>query len=406
MNLKQSPDWIVGNLRLCFRRLVDEWNAAEPRERITRWRGELLAFVEAHGAALPENLSDALSPGTTLPTPLEGFENTARDATRAETGAVWAMFAVNLGSDEHNGTSRRLRVTVEDGSPRVPTGWESYETTLDRAAAAVVALLARHPDATAWHDADSGKFYAGFVPGAKCRLQVDDIPGWTQPEQFEFGGESLGFPLAIAAFSAIAGVPAPLEVASTGIVNADGSVAPVNGVDDKIATMRVERPEATRFLIPERCVQTRAFEGVSVERVASLDDLLTKAFGRDWKDVARRSLPSWNKNVCEMVWLNAKAENGDNYARLRHWFGGGDVDPRVLKAIETLKDAIVAGISGDDLPVLLDGVMVAWYGIYWSNALRNRATLVCARVRQDHSAIVGWSRNRGLVGNTIRFTGL
>lgn len=160
------------------------------------------------------------------------------------------MFPVNLGDDESNGTARRIRVMAS----------------------------------------------------------VDPILGWEPSEDLLFERESLGFGLGLAVFSTTK-VPVPLDVASTGILREEGSIAPVNGVDDKIALMRVEHPEATRFLIPEGFARRRSFPSVSVERVSSLEELWNKAF----------------------------QTNGQELVQKR---ASGRVDARILKSLSQIAEAI------------------------------------------------------------------
>jgi tetratricopeptide (TPR) repeat protein len=143
----------------------------------------------------------------------------------------------------------------------------------------------------------------GFLPlrlhlldqvGSHVYSVLQESVQWTlfwDPGQFSFqildtfgredtavSGESMGLPLALALYSLETKRELPVNISATAAVKRDGSIEPVEGLEEKLAALRRERHFVDTVFVSQRQEMNFTLNGLKIVKVGRLKDAITEAF--------------------------------------------------------------------------------------------------------------------------------
>lgn len=126
--------------------------------------------------------------------------------------------------------------------------------------------------------------YSVLQESLQCALFWD-------PRQFSFqtlntfgmedtavSGESMGLPLALALYSLETKKELPVNISATAAVKRDGSIEPVEGLEEKLKALRRERHFVNTVFVSDRQEVNFALNGLKIVKVGRLNNAITKAF--------------------------------------------------------------------------------------------------------------------------------
>ena len=99
-----------------------------------------------------------------------------------------------------------------------------------------------------------------------------------EKEDPDVEGASLCLPLALALYSCITGIPAPIGLSATGKVLRDGTIMPVENLNKKLDALKKERPFINRALLSSGQAMENNVQELDLIKVGTIDEAISRVF--------------------------------------------------------------------------------------------------------------------------------